>query len=302
MPRVLKMPSLVITNEYIEKFKRADKTFKYQIVFNPLTRKRVPLHDYQSDVSENEDLKFAGEHMDEEKALQHSLGNLHVNNGQVVYNFDPEYWNYKPPSKHANNTPNYMLSVWSANYKTFSGTTPFSSMSCSAKSVTQSVSLSTFGKSKTLNSYSYTRRESLASECFKRKRGIDEDSIPSSSSSSLASSSAGSFSSSYESDVTIITTISSSGAESVPLSSIENREDKRVKLEKTMSEVDVKDLLSQYSNENKRKSMNSMNEASSQKSEPKEQEEEKVEEETSSPYFRNKPAKKIESPSISRVN
>ena len=60
MPKVLKMPNLVISNEYIEKFKKADKTFKYQIVFDPLKKKLVSLHEYQSDIGPDEDITFAG--------------------------------------------------------------------------------------------------------------------------------------------------------------------------------------------------------------------------------------------------
>jgi hypothetical protein len=60
MPQHLKMPNLSITQDYIENFKKADKTFKYQVVFNPLLRKLVPLNDYDRDISENEDLSFAG--------------------------------------------------------------------------------------------------------------------------------------------------------------------------------------------------------------------------------------------------
>lgn len=60
MPKVLKMPNLIITNEYIENFKKADKTFKYQIVFDPLKRKLVPLHAYGPEIEPNEDVSYAG--------------------------------------------------------------------------------------------------------------------------------------------------------------------------------------------------------------------------------------------------
>ena len=55
------MPNLVIKNEYIENFKKADNTFKYQIVFDPLQRKQVSLNPYDDDqLSSNEDLSYAG--------------------------------------------------------------------------------------------------------------------------------------------------------------------------------------------------------------------------------------------------
>ena len=59
MPKVLKMPNLIITNDYIENFKRADNTFKYQIVFDPLCKKQVSLHSYQDDITK-EELTYAG--------------------------------------------------------------------------------------------------------------------------------------------------------------------------------------------------------------------------------------------------
>ena len=41
MPKTLKMPSLSITPQYIDSFIKADKTFKYQIVFDPIHKKLV---------------------------------------------------------------------------------------------------------------------------------------------------------------------------------------------------------------------------------------------------------------------
>lgn len=60
MPQNLKMSNLVITQDYIENFKKADKTFKYQIVFDPIKRQLVSLHEYGSDIVENENLSYAG--------------------------------------------------------------------------------------------------------------------------------------------------------------------------------------------------------------------------------------------------
>lgn len=60
MPKTLKMPSLIITNDYIESFKKADKTFKYQIVFDPLKRKQVSLHPYGDEIDPNDDMSYTG--------------------------------------------------------------------------------------------------------------------------------------------------------------------------------------------------------------------------------------------------
>ena len=60
MPKALNMPNLTITSDYIEKFKKADKTFKYQIVFDPLKSKLVSSNPYDDDVKTDEDLTYAG--------------------------------------------------------------------------------------------------------------------------------------------------------------------------------------------------------------------------------------------------
>jgi exonuclease-1 len=60
MSQILKMSNLVVTQDYIENFKKADKTFKYQIVFDPLKRQLVPLNEYGTDIDENENITFAG--------------------------------------------------------------------------------------------------------------------------------------------------------------------------------------------------------------------------------------------------
>ncbi|CAF0844666.1 unnamed protein product [Brachionus calyciflorus] len=128
MPKVLKMPSLIITNEYIESFKKADKTFKYQIVFDPLKRKLTSLHPYGPEIEQNEDVTYAGIFYDEELSIQHSLGNIDVNSREKVNDFNPDKWNYKPPPKYSNNPPAHMRSVWSKNYMTFKNSTPFSNL------------------------------------------------------------------------------------------------------------------------------------------------------------------------------
>lgn len=60
MSQILKMSNLVVSQDYIENFKKADKTFKYQIVFDPVKRQLVPLNDYGNDIVENENLTYAG--------------------------------------------------------------------------------------------------------------------------------------------------------------------------------------------------------------------------------------------------
>jgi hypothetical protein len=50
------MPNLSITQTYIDNFIKAEKTFKYQSVFDPLKRKLVLGTHFQEDVIEGEDL------------------------------------------------------------------------------------------------------------------------------------------------------------------------------------------------------------------------------------------------------
>jgi len=59
MPSLLKMPSLPVTPDYIDAFLRADKSFLFQLVFDPICRKLVPLNPYPDDVNPAE-LHYAG--------------------------------------------------------------------------------------------------------------------------------------------------------------------------------------------------------------------------------------------------
>lgn len=43
MREILKMPSIIVPDSYYDKFSLADKIFQHQAVFNPSTRKVVPL-------------------------------------------------------------------------------------------------------------------------------------------------------------------------------------------------------------------------------------------------------------------
>jgi exonuclease-1 len=51
--------SLTVTDDYINGFIKANNTFLHQLVFDPLSRKLVPLNDYDDDIEPN-DLAYAG--------------------------------------------------------------------------------------------------------------------------------------------------------------------------------------------------------------------------------------------------
>jgi len=59
MPSLLKMPGLQVTPDYVDAFFRADNSFLYQLVFDPVHRKLMPLNPYPDDVNPAE-LRYAG--------------------------------------------------------------------------------------------------------------------------------------------------------------------------------------------------------------------------------------------------
>ena len=58
MRKILKMPSIIVPDNYYDKFSLADKIFQHQAVFNPSTRKVVPL----SGDTSNEYFVFRNQH------------------------------------------------------------------------------------------------------------------------------------------------------------------------------------------------------------------------------------------------
>ena len=94
-----------VDQNYGKEFDRADKTFLYQLVFNPLERKIQPLNKYPKNV-DAKDLEFAGPLISDEKGFQIALGNIDINTQLVISYFDVDAWiiNRKP----ADNFP----SIW----------------------------------------------------------------------------------------------------------------------------------------------------------------------------------------------
>lgn len=60
MGQYLKM-NIIVSEEYIEGFIRANNTFLYQLVFDPIKRKLVPLNAYGDDI-DPETLIYAGQY------------------------------------------------------------------------------------------------------------------------------------------------------------------------------------------------------------------------------------------------
>ncbi|ELU04231.1 hypothetical protein CAPTEDRAFT_95129 [Capitella teleta] len=113
IPMLLNIRNLTVSAEYIEGFIRADNTFLYQLVFDPLSRKLTPLNPYPPGVKA-EDMHYAGPPMSPDHAFQLALGNMDIQ-GNRIANFDPA-----PRSQSWINdtekTP-YLLSIWDPNYK-----------------------------------------------------------------------------------------------------------------------------------------------------------------------------------------
>ncbi|XP_054653705.1 exonuclease 1 isoform X2 [Dunckerocampus dactyliophorus] len=115
MNQYLKM-SLMVPEEYIEGFVRANHTFLYQLVFDPVNRKVVPLNPYPDDVNPAT-LSYAGVPLADNTALQMALGNLDVNTQEKVDDFDPDKPMAQPAKQRSHswndNQVAAQLSIWS---------------------------------------------------------------------------------------------------------------------------------------------------------------------------------------------
>ncbi|KRT81722.1 hypothetical protein AMK59_6260 [Oryctes borbonicus] len=76
LPSYLKLPNVVVTDDYREGFMIADATFKHQLVFDPVKRKLLPLHDPQISGTREEYCRNAGHLIDETLAFEMALGNV----------------------------------------------------------------------------------------------------------------------------------------------------------------------------------------------------------------------------------
>lgn len=88
IPTYLNLKNVVVTDEYIENFLKAEATFKYMYVFDPIQKKMVRLN--QPQLPEGEKYcSNAGDVMDDECAYQLALGNLNPHGLNKVNDFDP---------------------------------------------------------------------------------------------------------------------------------------------------------------------------------------------------------------------
>ncbi|XP_048699709.1 exonuclease 1 isoform X3 [Caretta caretta] len=117
----LKM-NITVSEEYIEGFIRANNTFLYQLVFDPVKRKLVPLNAYDDSI-DPETLLYAGRHIGDDTAFQIALGNKDIHTMEQIDDYNPEAsqpsrprsrgWNDRAGSQ----KPYCVNSIWSRDYK-----------------------------------------------------------------------------------------------------------------------------------------------------------------------------------------
>ncbi|NXP12254.1 EXO1 Exonuclease, partial [Thinocorus orbignyianus] len=117
MGQYLKM-NITVPEEYIQGFTRANNTFLYQLVFDPINRKLVPLNAYDDDV-DPETLIYAGRHFGDVTAFQIAIGNIDIDTMEQIDNYNPDT---AQPVQQRNcgwndRRVNHVNSIWSRDYK-----------------------------------------------------------------------------------------------------------------------------------------------------------------------------------------
>ncbi|XP_032680722.1 exonuclease 1 [Odontomachus brunneus] len=114
---VLNMKSLEMTQEYRDAFILADITFKHQLVFCPLQRKQVRLNLPSADITEDQ-LRYAGQELDADLALQLALGNCDPCTLKMLHDFNPDKIERKRKrtTEMGRLTMNH-VSIWSSEYE-----------------------------------------------------------------------------------------------------------------------------------------------------------------------------------------
>ncbi|EFO20398.1 XPG I-region family protein [Loa loa] len=116
LPRYLNKNSLKVTKQFIDDFIRAENTFLYQIVFDPVEKRQRPLNDYPLNPQSNEDddefhsnsqrdddhFSYAGSIQPQEIAMSFALGNIPGGSQTEQITL-------------SENVPDW--SIWSSNYK-----------------------------------------------------------------------------------------------------------------------------------------------------------------------------------------
>uniref|UniRef100_A0A670IC52 Exonuclease 1 n=1 Tax=Podarcis muralis TaxID=64176 RepID=A0A670IC52_PODMU len=118
MGQYLKM-NILVPEEYIQGFTRANNTFLYQLVFDPVRRQLVPLNAYEDGV-DPETLLYAGKHIGDSAAFQIALGNKDINTMEQIDDYDPDAQQSIQPRSRGwddKEQPPNLKSIWSRDYK-----------------------------------------------------------------------------------------------------------------------------------------------------------------------------------------
>ncbi|NWW41686.1 EXO1 Exonuclease, partial [Panurus biarmicus] len=117
MGQYLKM-NITVPEEYIQGFTRANNTFLYQLVFDPVNRKLVPLNAYRDDI-DPETLTYAGRHVGDDTAFQIAIGNIDISTMEHIDNYNPD--TAQPVQQRScgwnDRRDNHVNSIWSREYK-----------------------------------------------------------------------------------------------------------------------------------------------------------------------------------------
>ncbi|NXA93414.1 EXO1 Exonuclease, partial [Melanocharis versteri] len=110
--------NITVPEEYIQGFTRANNTFLYQLVFDPVNRKLVPLNAYGDDI-DPETLTYAGRHVGDDTAFQIAIGNIDISTMEQIDNYNPD--TAQPVQQRScgwnDRHDNHVNSIWSREYR-----------------------------------------------------------------------------------------------------------------------------------------------------------------------------------------
>ncbi|KAM9323845.1 exonuclease 1 [Gastrophryne carolinensis] len=123
--------NITVPDDYIDGFTRANNTFLYQLVFDPVKRKLVPLNPYEDGIDPKE-LQYAGPNIGDHMAFQIAVGNVDVNTLEKIDDYNPDSPQLAKLKSHSwnNRAPEYG-SIWFRNY------TPCANLSLEEKTKTE---------------------------------------------------------------------------------------------------------------------------------------------------------------------
>ncbi|XP_063794403.1 exonuclease 1 [Pseudophryne corroboree] len=116
--------NITVPDGYIEGFTRANNTFLYQLVFDPVKRKLVPLNPYEDGI-DPEELSYAGPNIGDSAAYQIALGNKDVNTMKQIDDYNPDVAQSSKLKSHSwNKKISDSGSIWRGKYTACAIVTP----------------------------------------------------------------------------------------------------------------------------------------------------------------------------------